>query len=176
MSHCCGSIRASEGSAGQTGAPGSGLPPGVTDNDALIWDSGSGLWVPTQLIRESLHYGFGAGQIITGISFLFPFYDASASLATEAGRLQVLRDGTLRGLRATHATPTAADTLVYTIMVGGVASAFDITLSSGSAAGSALAEALVVVEGDQLSIQVTGATGARTVRATIQFYLEADIP
>lgn len=177
MSHCCGSIRSSDGSAGQTGAPGSGLPPGVLDEDLLVWDDALQLWVPTQP-TILLHYAFGASQIATGTSFLFPWYEVIASAATEAaaGNIRILLDGTLRGLGVVHASPTAADDITYTAVLNTVLSTFDITLNSGASSGSAPLESLAVLAGDILGFRAIGATGARTIRAEVNFYLEAIPP
>jgi hypothetical protein len=168
---CCGSIRESSGSAGQTGAPGSGLPPGVLDGDLLVWDATLQLWVPTQPEPELLHYAFGNNSINTGTQFVFPWISAGATEGSEVRIVTILRDGFLETLRLLHATPVGTDDLVYTIRVGNtVATLADtllsITLNSGAAAGSNLVNSIAVTAGQVLSMKVTGATVARVVRMT----------
>lgn len=177
MSHCCGSIRSSGGSAGQTGAPGSGLPPGVLDGDLLVWDDTLQLWVPTQ-VPEQLSYAFGNNSINTGTQFVFPWISNGATEGSEIRIQTILRDGFLKHWRLLHATPVGTDDLVYTIRVGNtVATLADtllaVTLNSGAAAGSNLVNMIAVTAGQVMSLKVTGATVSRVVRMTGNLILEA---
>lgn len=177
MSHCCGSIRSNGASAGQTGAPGSGLPPGVLDGDLLVWDDALQLWVPTQPV-EQLHYAFGNNSINAGTQFLIPWLSTGASEGAELRIVTILRDGILKFLRLLHATPVGTDDLVYTIRVGNTVAtladtALTLTLNSGAAAGSNLATTVAVTAGQVMSMKVTGATVGRTVRMSSNMILEA---
>lgn len=175
MSHCCGSIRASEGSAGQTGAPGSGLPPGVLDGDLLVWDDALQLWVPTQPIGSQAFLSFSAIGILNGTSYLFPGGTDSANTVAVANAFSAPMsfDCIIDRIHALHNIPTGATDITYTIEVNTVASAVSVVLNSGAAQGSNLTDAIAVLSGDKIRLSATQASGGTIagLRPTISIRL-----
>jgi hypothetical protein len=121
------------------------------------------------------HYAFGTQQVNTGTTGLFPFFSTSAATVAIASATGVEAEfaGNLKTMYVTHGATAGADTLVYTVMVNGVASALTVSLSSGSnGPASSLVTTVAVLAGDKLTLRVTGATVNRAVRARVQFVLE----
>lgn len=162
MSHCCGSIRSSGASAGQTGAPGSGLPPGVLDGDLLVWDDALQLWVPTQPIGSQALQLFGAIGVLTGTSYLFPVGGDNVNTVSAANSfsLPIPFDCTIDRIHALHNSPTGATDVTYTIEVNTVASAVSIVLNSGASQGSNLTDSIAVLSGDKVRLQAVHALGS----------------
>jgi hypothetical protein len=129
----------------------------------------------TLTATKQFQYAFGAQQVNTGTQALFPFFSTSAAttLATSATGAPAEFAGNLKTLYVTHGATAGADTLVYTVMVNGVASALTASLSSGSnGPASNLVTTVAVAAGDKLTLRVTGAAANRAVRARVQFILE----
>lgn len=104
--------------------------------------------------------GFGDGGIgaAADTRFLSPWYgdDLSFGLLTPAAAdIPVPRAGTLRNLFVRHNTANGnGASVVYTIMVNGVATALTVTLATGAIGqGSDLVNSVVVAQGDRVRLR-----------------------
>lgn len=160
MSHCCGSIRSSGGSAGQTGAPGSGLPPGVLDEDLLVWNDALQLWVPTQPVGSQAILSFSAIGILNGTSYLFNGADSANTVAAASAISVVIPfDCVIDRIHALHNIPSGATDITYTIEVAAVATAVSIVLNSGAVQGSNLVNSVAVLSGARVRLSAVQASG-----------------
>lgn len=158
MSHCCGSIRSS-GLGGQSGAVGSGLPPGVTDGDALIWNATLQLWVPTQLVDRTVLI-YNALALTNGTTTLFPSGDTGTN-ATTVGTWAIPCpwDGRLLRMRVLHNALAGATDVPYTFEVNEVATALTVTLNSGTQAGTNLVDIVNVTAGERIRLRAVNSSG-----------------
>jgi hypothetical protein len=151
--------------------------PGAGDVGQVLTVTAAGV-AEFQDATEQLHYAFGNNSINAGTQFIVPWISTGASEGAELRIETILRDGFLNTLRILHATPVGGDNLVYTIRIGATVgtladTALTLTLNSGAAAGSNLVNSVAVTAGQVMSMKVTGATVARTVRMTANLILEA---
>lgn len=161
MSHCCGSIRSSGGSAGQTGAPGSGLPSGVLDGDLLVWDDALQLWVPTQPVGSQALQLFGALGILTGTSYLFPVGGDNVNTVSVANSFSfpIPFDCVIDRIHALHCTPTGTTDITYTIQVTEADTAVSLVLNSSASQGSNLVDSIAVLSGNRVRLKAVHALG-----------------
>lgn len=160
MSCCCGSIKRTSASAGQSGAPGSGLPPGVLDGDLLVWDDALQLWVPTQPEGGAV-ISFGAVGVLNGTSYLWP--GGGDSQNTVAAAIAVATpipfDCVIDRIHALHNTPVGTTDVTYTIQVDEVASGVSVVLNSSAQQGANLINTIAALSGDRIRLSAVQASG-----------------
>jgi hypothetical protein len=118
---------------------------------------------------------WGAGDVgnSTTTRYLFPGYDDDLA-QTVAIRIPAPRAGNIKTLRVVHNGPAGnGSAIVYTLRVGGVASALTASLASTGSTASDLVNTVAVLAGDLLDIEITKAAGVGTsptdVTVTVEY-------
>lgn len=128
---------------------------GPVNGDVLVFDSGTGLWVP-RATPQSATYDWGNLSIgFVGVSFLSAGAVNASGSTTEEGAFPYVAPyaGTLRTLVVRHGTPAGASNVTYTVTVNGVASALSVVLNTGTGGPVTSTGAIAVVLGDRISLQ-----------------------
>lgn len=156
---CCGSMRSS-GLGGQSGAAGSGLPPGEADADALIWNEALGLWVPTQLVNRTVLI-FNALALTNGNSTLFPSGDTGTNSSTVGTwAIPCPWDGRILRMRVLHNALAGVTDVPYTLEINEIATALTVTLNSLTQAGTNLVDVVNVTAGQRIRMRAVNSSGA----------------
>jgi hypothetical protein len=158
---------------------------GISPDDALVFydeDAGEhkailvssfvGAVVPGEA-SSVLMFGNDNISPSTTTRYLSPGAQKRIATTTQVGRMIVPRSGTIRSLFVRHNSPAGnGNTIVYTIMVNGVATALMVTLASTAMAGSDIVNNALVVAGDEVEVRATKAlnigSGALEVIATME--------
>ncbi len=93
---------------------------------------------------------------------------------TDNAQIPLSRGGTLKNFFARHNSgPGNANTVVYTVLVNGVATAITVTLAANAVAqASDLVNTVAVVAGDRVSIRATKALSIAAGELDVQTCLE----
>lgn len=114
----------------------------------------------------TISYAFGGAGTRAGgaSSFFLPYYSLSAGQASlaAAGASTAIFTCRLSRFFIRHGNPGAGGDIVYTLLVGGVATPITITLNSAAALGFDVVNTLDVVEGSSLSLFATHGVGVGT--------------
>lgn len=148
------------GLGGTSGAPGSGLPPGDVNGDALIWDAALGLWVPTQLVDRTVLI-FNALALTNGTSTVFPSGDTGTNSSTVGTwAIPCPWDGRLLRMRVLHNALAGVTVVPYTFEINEVATALTVSLNSGTQAGTNLVDVVPVSAGERIRLRAVNSSGA----------------
>jgi hypothetical protein len=158
----------------------------------LFWDAAAQCYVPTatptdgQVFRFNAVTGlvepvtlqtgiimFGAQQINTGATFLYPGYadgGVSAANIMASGARTAIRAGRLRRMKVRHTNPLAGGDVVYTLFIAGAPTALTATLSTASAGpASDLGNVVTVANDAQIALQASkAAAGVQAIRAVVE--------
>jgi hypothetical protein len=171
---------------------GTTLPDGTAQGQILFWDVATQSYVLTaapsdgQVFRYNATTGlvepvtlqtgiimFGAQQINTGATFLYPGYadgGVSAANIAASGARTAIRAGRLRRMKVRHTNPLAGGDVVYTLWVGGAPTALTATLSTAAAGpASDLVNVVSVANDAQIALQASkAAAGIQAIRAVVE--------
>jgi len=124
-------------------------------NGAVWIAPGGGTGGPSTLV-------FGSGLIAqtATVRYLFPSYDDGLS-QTIAIQIEMTRAGTLQNLRVhQNVVGGGANRVSYTVRKNGVVTALVVTMLATALSGADIANAVAVVAGDLIDIEITKPDGA----------------
>lgn len=134
------------------------------DSTALkfLWSRNGGQYVSMEDVGPSV-LSFGAASVLTTTTtrYLYPNYQ-TANASTTVVQMRVPQTGTLKNFYLHQTGAGNGNDIVYTVRVGGVATALKVTIASTGTNGSDTVNSVAVVAGDLVDIEVTKALAIGT--------------